>query len=202
MVLVLLTLCGALPVYRRVAEESPHGQGSVAMLERLLSFWQGKLFVLVLLGFAATDFMITITLSAADASAHVVENPHVAALLHDQQVLITLSLITLLGVVFLRGFTEAMGLAVALVGIYLALNAVVMTRRGRPHRHRGAAGGPHPAYQEAAGHGRAHHERLPHRQQPGHHVADPAWCCSLRPGRLWRWRLVGRGRDGWRSLSG
>jgi hypothetical protein len=125
-VLVLLTLFGALPVYRRVAEESPHGQGSIAMLERLLSFWKGKLFVLVLLGFAATDFMITITLSAADASAHVVENPHVPALLHDQQVLITLGLITLLGVVFLRGFTEAMGLAVALVGIYLALNAVVI----------------------------------------------------------------------------
>jgi hypothetical protein len=125
-VLVLLTLFGALPVYRRVAQESPHGQGSIAMLERLLSFWKGKLFVLVLLGFALTDFMITITLSAADASAHVVENPNVPAVLHGQEVAITIGLVGLLGALFLRGFSEAIGVAVGLVTVYLALNLVVI----------------------------------------------------------------------------
>jgi hypothetical protein len=126
LVLVALTLLGALPVYRRVAVESPHGEGSIAMLERLLSFWQGKLFVLVLLGFAATDFLITMTLSAADATAHIVENPNVPQLLHGHQVAITLVLLALLGAIFLRGFTEAIGIAVGLVGAYLALNVVVI----------------------------------------------------------------------------
>ncbi|NNN38317.1 APC family permease, partial [Streptomyces sp. S3(2020)] len=125
-VLVIVTLAGALPVYRRVAEESPHGQGSIAMLERLLTFWKGKLFVLTLLGFAATDFLITITLSAADASTHLVENPHLNSALHDKQLLITLILVALLGAVFLKGFLEAIGVAVVLVGIYLTLNVVVV----------------------------------------------------------------------------
>ncbi|MEV7923693.1 amino acid transporter [Kitasatospora sp. NPDC088779] len=125
-VLVVVTLLGALPVYRRVAQESPRGEGSIAMLERLLSFWKGKLFVLALLGFAATDFLITITLSAADASAHLVENPHLTSVLGGKQVLITLILVALLGAVFLKGFSEAIGLAVALVGVYLALNVVVV----------------------------------------------------------------------------
>ena len=125
-VLVLVTLLGALPVYRRVARESPHGEGSIAMLVRLLPFWRGKLLVLAVLGFAATDFIITITLSAADATAHIDENPFWPAALHNQEVLITLVLIALLGGVFLAGFTEAIGIAVVLVGVYLALNVVVV----------------------------------------------------------------------------
>jgi hypothetical protein len=125
-VLVIVTLAGALPVYRRVAEESPHGEGSIAMLERLLTFWKGKLFVLTLLGFAATDFLITITLSAADASTHLTENPHFAGALASHRMLITLLLVALLGAVFLKGFLEAIGVAVVLVGIYLALNVVVV----------------------------------------------------------------------------
>jgi len=125
-VLVVLTLAGALPIYRRVAAESPRGQGSLAMLERLLSRWKGKLLVLALLGFAATDFVITITLSAADAAAHAVENPFIPSFLHGENMLITLVLIALLGAVFLKGFAEAIGLAVGLVAVYLALNLVVV----------------------------------------------------------------------------
>lgn len=124
--LVLLTLGGALPVYRRVALESPHGQGSIAMLERLLGFWKGKLFVLILLGFACTDFVITMTLSAADGAAHLRENPHVPSGIGGHPMLITFVFLLALGAVFFRGFKEAIGIAVVLVCLYLALNAVVV----------------------------------------------------------------------------
>jgi hypothetical protein len=126
LVLVLVTLLGALPVYRRVAVESPHGSGSIAMLERLLPRWRSKLLVLGLLGFAVTDFMITMTLSAADATAHLVENPLAPAALEGQEVAITLVLLAGLGVVFLRGFREAIGVAVLVVAVYLALNVVLI----------------------------------------------------------------------------
>ena len=128
LILVLLTLFGALPIYNRVAAESPKGEGSIAMLEALLSRWKGKLFVLALLGFVATDFVITITLSAADASAHILENPFVKTHLPflDHPVPVTLGLIFLLGTVFLKGFKEAIGIAVFLVGVYLLLNLAVI----------------------------------------------------------------------------
>jgi hypothetical protein len=130
LVLVLLTLFGALPMYKRVAEQSPHGDGSISMLENLLPWWKGKLFVLALIGFAATGFIITITLSAADATAHIVENPYLEPYLHHPSwpVLITLVLIGLLAAVFLKGFKEAVGIAVALVVLYLGLNALVIGR--------------------------------------------------------------------------
>ena len=74
LVLELVTLFGAYPVYSYVAGQTPDGVGSIGMIERLVGGWRGKIGVLVLIGFAATDFVITKTLSAADAGigrAHV-----------------------------------------------------------------------------------------------------------------------------------
>jgi hypothetical protein len=123
-VLVLVTLFAALPVYNRVAAASPYGQGSIAMLEKLFPGWTGKVFVLVLLGFATTDFIITMTLSAADAAAHFVHNPYTPHSLQNQMS-VTFVLLAILGVIFLKGFKEAIDIAVVLVGIYLALNLIV-----------------------------------------------------------------------------
>ncbi|HEX5216021.1 MAG TPA: hypothetical protein VFV98_11205, partial [Vicinamibacterales bacterium] len=125
LVLVALTLFGALPVYHRMAALSPHGQGSLSVLEERLPRWRGKALVLCLLGFAATSFIITITLSAADATAHIVENPFVPASL-NHPILFTCGLIAALGAVFLKGFREAIWLAVGLVAVYLTVNVVVI----------------------------------------------------------------------------
>ncbi|MBK6302308.1 MAG: hypothetical protein IPF40_15210 [Actinomycetales bacterium] len=104
---MLVTLLGALPMYRRVAQESPHGDGSLSMLERLLTYCPSKLLVLVLIGFVATGFVITITLSAADATAHLIENPFLKSVLSGQQVTVTLVLLAFLSAIFLKGFKEA-----------------------------------------------------------------------------------------------
>ena len=128
LILVLVTLLGALPVYIQVAGRSFAGQGSIAMLENLLTGWKGKVLVLILLGFAATDFVITMTLSAADAATHAIENPFLTGYLGHHQVLVTLAFLTLLAVLFLRGFKEVIGLATFAAIPYLALNLVVLGR--------------------------------------------------------------------------
>lgn len=127
-VLIAVTLGCALPVYCRVAEESPLGHGSISMLERLLHGWTAKFLVLVLLGFAATDFVITQTLSAADAAEHLVHNPFwedMPGIMQSQMVL-TIGMLMLLGGMFLRGFKEVILIAVVIVGVYLALNVIVL----------------------------------------------------------------------------
>jgi hypothetical protein len=125
LVLIILMLFGALPMYWRVAEMSPYGQGSILMLENLFPRWKGKVVVLCLLGFAATSFVITITLSAADAAAHLIENPLAPAWLR-YPIPVTVTLLLVLGGIFLKGFHDAITLAVVLVVAYLALNIVLV----------------------------------------------------------------------------
>ncbi|MBW4697044.1 MAG: amino acid transporter [Aphanocapsa lilacina HA4352-LM1] len=128
LLLVVVTLAGALPIYIQVAKRSFIGQGSIAMLENLLSGWLGKLLVLVLIGFATTDFVITMTLSASDAAEHLVENPFAKPFLEGSQYPVTVVLLVLLALVFLLGFREAIGLAVAVGVPYILLNIVVIAR--------------------------------------------------------------------------
>lgn len=130
LVLVLVTLCGALPIYRHVAGETPDGVGSIGMIERMFSGWGAKLVVLVLIGFAATDFVITKTLSAADAAAHLISNPLYAGSAPDwlqHQMPVTMFLLVLLGAMFLKGYGEVVGLACVLVAAFLGLSFVVVT---------------------------------------------------------------------------
>ena len=98
------------------------------MLENLLQGWWGKFMVLVLLGFATTDFVITMTLSASDAARHATENPYLHPLLGDANLRVTLILLALLAAVFLKGFAEAIELATAVCVPYLLLNVVVLIR--------------------------------------------------------------------------
>jgi hypothetical protein len=98
------------------------------MLENLFPGWYGKLLVLVLLGFAATDFVITMTLSAADAAQHAIENPFLHPLVGDARIQISLLLLALLAGVFIAGFSEAIGLAAFVAVPYILLNAVVLAR--------------------------------------------------------------------------
>ena len=131
-VLVSVTLFGALPLYRYVAGKSFTGQGSIGLMAGLVSGWPGKILVLVLLGFAATDFVITKTLSSADAAEHLISNPLWPFDHEDdrseykQRLIVTMGFLVLLGAVFMRGFKEVIGLAVGLVGLFLAINAVVI----------------------------------------------------------------------------
>jgi hypothetical protein len=132
----LVTLLAALPVYLYVAGRSPHGGGAAALMERLVPGWRGKLLILVLLGFTATDFIFTRTVSAAAAAEHLIHNPEPhwqaaldrlavacrewAGLMNNtvgawlaayggQQLAVTLVVLlvsSILAVIFFRGFTR------------------------------------------------------------------------------------------------
>lgn len=129
LILVMVTLFGALPVYYFVAGKTPDGVGSVGMIEQLVRGWVGKIVVLVLIGFAATDFVVTKTLSAADAAAHLIGNPlyvQSTPAWMQGQVIVTMFLLVLLGGLFLKGYSEVIGTATILVGAYLTLSFVVI----------------------------------------------------------------------------
>jgi len=129
LVLVLVTLFGAYPVYSYVAGQTPDGVGSIGMIERLVGGWKGKIGVLVLIGFAATDFVITKTLSAADAAAHVISNSlfaaHAPPWAHNQVVL-AVALLLLLGAMFLKGYSEVVSIATVLVVAFLGLSFLIV----------------------------------------------------------------------------
>ena len=125
-ILVLVTIFGAVPIYAEVAARSYAGQGSIALLENLLTGWKSKIFVLVLLGFAATDFVITMTLSAADAARHATENPYLHSLIGQHYIKVTLLLLVLLAVVFIAGFREAIVVVAATTIPYILLNLCVL----------------------------------------------------------------------------
>jgi hypothetical protein len=152
---VLVTVCFALPAYAYVVGRSPDGRGAAGLLEKVLPGWGGKLLVLILLGFAAADFVITRSLSLADAATHVIHNSHGQAVLDQlspisqwfqpllgaeriaqlerffpRQVIITVGL-TLLSLAFWqllqKGFTRRiLYLAAAVVAIYLTIIGIVV----------------------------------------------------------------------------
>lgn len=153
-VIVLATLFGALPVYCYLAGRSPAGKGSLGLLERLVRGWRGKTLVLILLGFAATDFVMLKTLSLADAAVHLLNNPddrwqatfhggveairdHAGLLLDEQwcarcndQLIATLA-IGLISFVFWfilrRGFNRnVVVLAIPIVGLYMTLTGMII----------------------------------------------------------------------------
>jgi hypothetical protein len=76
---VLMTLLIILPLYMYMAGKSPHGLGSIALLERLVNGWRGKSLILIVLGFTATDFVMLRSISLSDAAEHVRYNNYISA---------------------------------------------------------------------------------------------------------------------------
>ena len=151
---VLVTLFGALPVYCYLAGRSPAGQGSLGVLEKLVRGWRGKTLVLILLGFAATDFTMLKSLSLADAAVHALNKQDGARLegakhltnwmkdcAHEycgddvahhvtDQLIVTLLLgfiVSIFWFLLRRGFTrKVMIVAAPLVALYLIMTGLVI----------------------------------------------------------------------------
>lgn len=126
--LVGLTIFGAVPIYLHVASRSYAGLGSIALLESMLEGWRAKVLVLILLGFACAGFIVTTTISAADAAVHAVNNPLFHPWLEGHQVAITYFFLGALMLVFFTRFGKAVGWAMAVAIPYVGLNAVLLVR--------------------------------------------------------------------------
>lgn len=131
LMLVAVTFLAAVPVYAMVAKHSPEGEGSIKMIERLTGGWGrlgwiGKVLVLILIGFAMTDFVITITLSAADATHHILQNPLLQGIVPHHPVLVTAALILGLCALFLYGFREAIAATVVIGVPFMLLSATIV----------------------------------------------------------------------------
>jgi hypothetical protein len=149
---VLVTLLAALPVYWYVVGRSPHGKGGIGLLEQRAHGWRGKVLMLVLLGFVATDYVMTRSLSVSDAATHLLGNPiyqqsaermmqnrealggwlpdSIRGKLSEQLVLTVILSVVAFGLYFFlvrsisRGF---LGVAVGVVALYVLVNLVVIT---------------------------------------------------------------------------
>jgi len=136
-----------------VARRSPEGRGANALIERHLAGWRGKFLVLILMGFSAADFVVTRSLSNADASIQVSHNPYWRHTVDEfvrgdqpaqsraswldwlpswcsEQLVITVTL-SVLGFAFWflmqRGFTlRILTLAAVIVSVYLVLTGIVL----------------------------------------------------------------------------
>ncbi len=75
--------------------------------------------------------MITVTLSAADGAAHLIRNP-LAPLWLNQPITVTIILLLVLGVVFLKGFGDAIALAVVIVVVYMTIYIGGSLRQASP----------------------------------------------------------------------
>jgi hypothetical protein len=127
---ILLTLFGALPVYCHVAGKSPGGQGSIALLARLVHGWHGKALILVLLGFASTDFLMTRTLSLADAAEHVIHNdsPPWQEALDTATTWVRHTVAGVNGQILLGYLTPAREVVILLAGVLCLLASILLRR--------------------------------------------------------------------------